>query len=267
MQADLISQNGRSCLSRKFLLVAGLATALAFVASPAGAEAPYDLAWTRQLGTSAYDVSFGVAADAAGNVFISGTTRGSLGGQPNAGYGDAFVAKYDASGKLLWTRQLGTSGDDDSCGVAADAAGNVFISGETSGNLGGQPNAGGYDAFVAKYDASGKLLWTRQLGTSARDVSFGVAADADGNVFISGETSGSLGGPKAGNADAFVAKYDASGNLLWTRQLGTFAGDVSYGVAADAAGNVFISGFTWGSLGGQPNAGVDDVFVAKLKAP
>ena len=63
--------------------------------------------------------------------------------------------------------------------------------------------------------------WTRQLGTSATDVSYGVSADGLGNVYISGYTDGSLGGPNAGGTDAFVSKYDAAGTLQWTRQLGT----------------------------------------------
>ena len=108
--------------------------------------------------------SYGVSADGLGNVYISGYTYGSLGG-PNAGSDDAFVSKYDAAGTLQWTRQLGTSAIDRSYGVSADGLGNVYISGYTSGSLGG-PNAGGNDAFVSKYDAAGTLQWTRQLGTS-----------------------------------------------------------------------------------------------------
>ena len=120
-------------------------------AAGAQAEPPYVIEWTRQLGTSERDCSFGVAADPLGNVFISGFTWGSLGG-PNAGDVDAFVSKYDSSGSLLWTRQLGTSSYDRSRGgVAADPLGNVFISGWTSGSLGG-PSAGDRDAFVSKYD-------------------------------------------------------------------------------------------------------------------
>ena len=101
---------------------------------------------------------------------------------------------------------------DESNGVSADGLGNVYISGFTSGSLGG-PNAGGTDAFVSKYDAAGTLQWTRQLGTSADDVSYGVSADGLGNVYISGCTGGSLGGPNAGGNDAFVSKYDAAGTL------------------------------------------------------
>jgi hypothetical protein len=132
---------------------------------------------------------------------------GSL-GAPNAGYTDAFVAKYDAAGTLLWNRQLGTSDYDESRGVSADALGNLYISGEICGSPGG-PNSGYSDAFVAKYDPAGTLLWTRQLGTSYQDESRGVSADALGNVYISGWTDASLGGPNAGAWDGWVARFHA----------------------------------------------------------
>jgi hypothetical protein len=116
------------------------------------------------------------------------------------------VSKYDAAGALQWTQQLGTATYDYSEGVSADGLGNVYISGLTYGSLGG-PNAGSYDAFVSKYDAAGSLQWTQQLGTTTHDYSNGVSADGLGNVYISGHTGGSLGGPNAGYYDAFVAKY------------------------------------------------------------
>jgi len=224
-------------------------------------EKPYEVAWIRQLGTNGDDKSGGASADGTGNVYISGITSGSLGG-PNAGGWDAFVSKYDTSGNLLWTRQLGTNRDDLSFGVSADNLGSVFISGVTQGSLGGT-NAGGLDAFVSKYDALGNLLWTHQIGTRQWDESFGVSTDGLGNVFISGKTEGSLGGLNAGGYDAFVSKYDAVGNLLWTRQIGTKWDDESYGVSADGLGNVFISGMTRGSLGG-PYAGDVDAFVSNF---
>jgi hypothetical protein len=236
-----------------------LAAALA-LAGVAGAEEAYRIAWIRQLGTASYDSSEGVAADAAGNVFITGYTYGDL-GEPSAGSSDAFVSKYDPAGNLLWTRQPGTANPDGSYGAAADAAGNVLISGETYGDLGG-PSAGLGDAFVAKHGPAGNPLWTRQLGTADYDTSSGVAVDASGNVFITGHTHGDLDGPNAGNEDAFVAKYGPAGNLLWTRQLGTAAYDSSEGAAADASGSLLIGGGTEGSLDGL-SAGGRDAFVSK----
>ncbi len=228
-------------------------------------DAAGNLLWTQQLGTKQFmTISYGVSADGLGNVYISGSTWGSLGG-PRAGWEDAFVSKYDAAANLLWTRQLGTVNNDGSTAVSADGLGNVYISGITELSLGG-PNAGKEDAFVSKYDAAGNFLWTRQLGTSDVDCSHGVSADSLGNVFICGWTYGSLGGPEAGDHDAFVSKYDAAGNLLWARQLGTSDIDEAHGVAADGLGNVYISGETWGSLEGPKVGLVPDAFVSKYDA-
>jgi len=84
----------------------------------------------------------------------------------------------------------------------------VYVTGWTTGDLGGT-SAGGSDVFLAKYDVNGNLLWTCQLGTSGWENATGVAADAIGNVFISGDSNGSLAGP--GSTGAYVAKYDQQG--------------------------------------------------------
>lgn len=221
--------------------------------------------WIQQLGTVSDDSSSGVATDSLGNVYISGSTEGSLDG-PNAGGRDAFLAKYDAAGTLLWTEQMGTASSDSSTAVSADLLGNVYISGSTDGSL-GAPNAGSADAFLAKYDVSGNLQWIEQLGTADIDYVFGVSADLLGDVYITGITTGSLGGPYAGNEDVFLAKYNAAGSLQWTEQLGTDGVDRSFGISADSLGNVYISGATTGGLNG-PNAGSSgsDVFLAKYDA-
>src|SRR5262245_5844744 len=95
-------------------------------------EAPYNVDWSRQIGTATVDYSSGVAVDAASNAYISGYTYGDLGG-PNSGDYDAFLSKYDGAGSLLWSHQIGTANTDWSHGVAVDAAGNAYFSGHTSG--------------------------------------------------------------------------------------------------------------------------------------
>ncbi len=227
------------------------------------AEAPYQVAWSAQIGTSGHDWSRSVAVDASGNAYISGHTYGSLGGT-NAGDQDAFLTKFDASGSELWSAQIGTSSDDISHSVAVDASGNAYISGYTDGSLGGT-NAGSNDAFLVKYDPSGNELWTQQIGTSDSDISHSVAVDASGNAYISGYTDASLGGTSARKFDAFLTKFDASGSELWSQQIGTSDNDMSYSVAVDASGNAYISGQTSGSLGGT-NAGGWDAFLTKFDA-
>lgn len=197
------------------------------------------LSWKQLLGTSGNDYSNGVATG-AGNVYISGVTTGSLAGTNNAGI-DAWVANYDTTGVLVWKRQLGLFGPDvNSNDVASDTAGNVYITGDTTGSLAAS-NQGGNDAWVAKYDSSGALLWKRQLGTSGSDKSFGVTRGNVGDVYITGTTSGSLGGRNQGRDDAWIANYDSSGPLLWKRQLDN---ELSLDVAADSLGNVYITGGT-----------------------
>jgi hypothetical protein len=223
--------------------------------------------WTRQLGTAAEDYGSGVATDASGNVYVTGSTEGALDGQTSAGGYDLFVVKYDASGVRQWTRQLGTAAWDAGYDVATDAGGNVYVAGYTEGALDGQTSAGGLDLIVVKYDSSGVRQWTRQLGTATEDVGVSVATDAGGNVYVGGYTTGALDGQTwAGSNDIVVVKYDASGVRQWTRQLGTTTGETGRHVATDAGGNVYVTGRTVAALDGQTWAGGGDSFVVKYDA-
>jgi hypothetical protein len=190
-------------------------------------DASGSLLWTRQLISSAYDHGRSVAIDASGNALVCGFTAGSLDGA-NQGSNDAFISKYDASGTLIWTRQLGTSSSDDSYSVAVDTDGCAFICGDTAGDMGGS-NQGGYDAFVAKYDPFGNLLWTQQFGTSKNDFASGIALDSINNVFVTGGTYGTFEGTNQGSSDMFLVKLtpvpEPSGLVLLT--LGTI-GLVAY---------------------------------------
>ncbi len=217
--------------------------------------------WYRQISAPAQEVlGTDVAVGPDGSVYMSGYTRGAVQGV-NAGSRDAFLVKYSASGARLWTRQFGTPSSDRGESVAADGLGNVFVVGDTEGDLGG-PNAGGPDVFVRKYDATGNLLWTTQFGSGNFEEDLSAAADGLGNVYVSGLTWGSLGGPTAGGHDAFLSKLDSSGNLLWLTQLGTAGSDAASGVGVGVPGKVFIAGSTGRNLG-APNAGGTDAFLVK----
>ena len=228
----------------------------------------YSLEWTKQLGTSGSDYASGVAIDSNNNVYITGYTNGNLDG-PNAGQSDVILAKYNSDGTLEWTKQLGTSSNDYANGVAIDSNNNVYITGSTTGSLGGANAAvGSFDAFLAKYNSNGDVVWTKQLGTTSSDQAYGVAIDSNNNVYITGSTYGSLGGANAavGSVDAFLAKYNSDGTVEWTKQLGTSSYDQANGVAIDSNNNVYITGYTDGSLDGS-NAGSYDVFLAKYAPP
>ncbi len=163
--------------------------------------------------------------------------------------------------QIEWIRQFGTSTLDLCSGLSYDGQNNIYLCGLTDGDLGGS-NAGSSDAFLCKYDSTGFLQWTQQLGTADRELGYGVSADALGNIFISGSTSGDLEGTNAGNYDNFVCRYDSAGNLQWMRQFGTINADGSARVCADGQGNVLVSGTTLGNLGGT-NVGNYDAFICK----
>ena len=125
--------------------------------------------WTKQPGTTGDEAAKQIALDPSGNVYAVGHTSGSLDGNSNLGGFDIIVSKYNAAGILQWTKQPGTSADDFGQGIAVDSSGNIFVGGHTSGGLDGNTNQGGKDGFISKFNSTGALEWTKQIGTSVDD--------------------------------------------------------------------------------------------------
>jgi Beta-propeller repeat len=175
-----------------------------------------------------------------------------------------------------WTRQFGTTSSDMARAVATDASGNIFVAGDTGGDIDGAgsgTSAGGNDLFLAKYAANGNLLWLRQFGTTGTESAYGVAVDGVGNAYVVGSTTDDLDGAGSGVyggvADAFVIKYDADGAQVWIRQLGDAGYEEARGVAVDGSDNVYVTGYTSGDIDGAgalTSAGGVDVFLAKYNA-
>jgi hypothetical protein len=223
--------------------------------------------WTRQFGSSGWDVVHELSADANRGIYVAGTVGLDLPGQTSAGEEDALVAKYDRSGELEWALQFGTAVDDYGQTSAVDAGGSVFVAGGTWGAFPGQTSSGGVDVFLAKHDEDGAPQWVTQFGSTGFDYASGCSADADGNVYTAGTTYGALSGQSAsGDADAFLTKHDGDGTLLWTRQFGSTSLDLNMGVAVDVNGNVYVCGRTTGALLGQASFGGEDAFLAKYSS-
>jgi hypothetical protein len=216
--------------------------------------------WIRQLGTSADDRAYAASADGSGGSYLTGHTTGSL-GAPNAGGFDAWLARFNGWGDQLWIRQIGSNAEEFVRASAPDGSGGFYLSGHTIGSL-AAPNIGAWDAFLARYDGAGNQLWIRQFGTNRQDFSASAAQDGSGGTYVSGHTEGSVAGPNAGDADMWLARYDAAGNQLWIRQIGTTAYDSATAAAANGSDGVYVSGLSYDSLGG-PNAGGADVWLAR----
>jgi hypothetical protein len=271
------------------------------------------LTWNTFLGGPAIgnsnDDGNAIVVDSSGNVYVTGDSQASWGSPVRAytscggvydpadeGY-DAFVAKLDSSGTLLWNTFLGGSGADHSQAIVLDGSGNIYISGESNVTWGSPlrdytpptytPDVGQtpvYDAFVASLNSNGVLQWNTFLGGSGWDEGNAIALDSSGNIYVAGNStatwqgsspptyaySGS-GSPAPDNA--FVAKLTSSGNLTWNTFIpgdnsnGYLPGSISYAIAVDGSGNnVYIAGSSgaWGSPVRAYGGGGSDVFVAKL---
>jgi hypothetical protein len=148
------------------------------------------------------------------------------------------LRKYDPAGNVIWTRQIGTAGNEAFGSVVGDDVGNLYVTGATSGALAGT-NSGLTDAILGKYDVNGSVLWMRQFGGTSFDGAGGVVPDGLGNVFLAGATQSNLSGTFAGVSDAYLAKFDGAGNQLWLRQYGGPDYDVAQTLATDGLGNVY----------------------------
>jgi hypothetical protein len=243
--------------------------------------------WSTYLGSGGYDLGEGIAIDASGNAFIVGYTESSgwvSGGfdtSYNGGSFDAFVVALGGTGAHVWSTYLGGSGDDRGYGIAIDAAGNAYLTGETASSgwvTGGFDTSfnGGVDAFVAKLTLTGSHVWSSFLGGGGSDPGFHIAVDASGGALLTGYTNSSgwtSGGfdtsYNGGSLDAYVANLSASGGHVWSSYLGGSGDDRGFGIAADASGNAYVAGYTrsagWVSGGFDTSYnGGEDGFVAKI---
>ncbi len=174
---------------------------------------------------------------------------------------------------LQWNTFLGGPLYDSGQAVALDASGNIYIAGEAGSTWGSpiRPYEGSYGSFVAKLDRSGTLVWNTFLGGGDGSDLYGLAVDANGNVYVAGTSPGTWGSPvrpfSAGD-DAFVAKLSASGGLQWNTFLGGAGADEFDGVALDGSGGIYAAGRSnaaWGSPHGS-FAGGNDIVVVKLNS-
>lgn len=162
-----------------------------------------------------------------------------------------------------WTRQIGSSADDDIVSLSLVSSGFLFVGGYTRGQLPEKQSAGQIDGFLAKYDDEGEQLWLKQIGTEKYDQINAVMADSLRAVYVAGSTEGQLEEATRGEGDSFILKYSTVGDLIWGKQFGTRSS--LRALATDLQGNLFVCGNTSDSLDGseQPSGRIE-VFVAKF---
>jgi hypothetical protein len=228
------------------------------------------LSYSTYLGGSGGNQGAGIAVDSAGNAYVTGFTsstnfptanplRGTLDGTS-----DVFVSKLNAQGSaLVYSTYLGGSGSDLGNAIAVDARGDAYLTGQTDSSDFPTVNAfqrtlksgppPGADSFVAELNPAGNaLVYSSYLGGSGTDQGTGIAVGPAGNAYVTGHAS-STDFPTANalqptlkttQGNAFVTKLNAQGSLLYSTYLGGTGGDGGLGIAADAAGDAYVAGYT-----------------------
>jgi hypothetical protein len=197
---------------------------------------------------------------------------------PTVGGSDAFTAKLDPDGRVLWVRTVGGPRPDCGNEVCTDSDDNILVVGNSYGSVRAEKkewlHAGGMDCFVLKYSPSGGLLWAEPITGAADEQGRGIATDAQGNVLVVGEFAATMciGHESLTSAskarDMFVAKLSPAGKVLWAHRFGGLGEDYARGVGCDGAGNTYVTGvFSGEAAFGRERlraGGAENLFLIKL---
>lgn len=262
--------------------------------------AKYDLngnpLWAKSIKGDKYDESYAIRTDINNNVFVAGHFNSPLlsfgtftltNSESSSSLYNVFIAKYDMSGNFLWAKNSnGTS--DRVTAIATDASGNACITGYFSGdtisfgNFNLINNSGTNDLFIVKYSGLGTVLWAKKAGGIKSDISLGITSDASGNFLVTGpfasdtayfETMTLLNDTSWITSDIFVAKYNASGNIVWVKKTGSPTEEIPRCISIDNSGSIIICGDFGekqcdfdGNIINDYNASYFDAYLAKLNA-
>lgn len=223
--------------------------------------------WALRGGGAGLECDFGfcgVTADGTGNVYLVAyyEETATFGDKQVTSVGsyDVVVVKIDTAGKVLWATSGGGAGEDYGQAITVDNGGNVFITGSFEGNasFGGTnlTSAGSSDVLLARLSPAGAFTWAKAGLGSGYGEGFGITSDGAGNGCVVGSFAGSLdfGGivaPAAGGHDAFLARFDADGNIHTLQTASSKGTDEGEAVARDGLGRCYVVG----SYGGLVSAG------------
>lgn len=243
--------------------------------------------WAKKINGLANDYVSDIYVDDSLNVYVTGRTKFQVTFEddnnpimpPYYGHTDAFMAKYDKDGNLLWAQQGGSPEPEWGWGITVDKWGNVYCTGELSdtSTFGNQTliSNGIRDVFITKLDPNGNFIWTKSFGGTGTDKGKGITTDNEGNVYVVGHiydqvTIGNttIGTPTTGNS--FIIKMDSAGNYLNVESIEPRY-SATFKIKSDKKGSLYICGELLydNYIAGYPVLGPTslqwrDAFIAKL---
>ncbi|MFX0134273.1 MAG: SBBP repeat-containing protein [Candidatus Hodarchaeota archaeon] len=178
--------------------------------------------WDNGDGDKGYDI----AIDSEDNIYVVGVT--DMGGNYNI-----LIVKYNGSGIQLWNKTWDYNNFEKASTLTLDSSNNLYIVGRTGSNV------NQYDVLLIKFNSTGDYEWNKTWGVNGNDYGYDVALDAEGNIYIVGETA-------TGATDICLVKYNNSGDYEWNKTWGEgFNVDVGYGIAIDkSSDDIYITGRT-----------------------
>jgi hypothetical protein len=234
--------------------------------------------WSTYFGGESFDGAYSIVTDASGNVYITGHTSSinkiSTSGAFQTSYGgssDAFIAKFNTNGNLQWATYFGGPGYEMGKAIVLDANNNIYIAGEASGvsHLATQGAhqeqiAGAQDAFLAKFNSSGNLLWCTYFGGSLDESVTALKTSPQNEVYLVGYTKSNVGiatggshqsNYGGGDSDGFIIKFNESGARQWATYVGGNKEEYLYSLAISTGNHIYVGGYT-GSTNGLSTQGV-----------
>jgi hypothetical protein len=242
------------------------------------------LIYSSFLGGGDVDEGHASAADANGNMYVTGRTLSTP-----AGDADVIIRKISFDGSaFLYNADLGGSDNDVGNGIAVTPGGSAYVGGRTRSldfpvaNAFQSSNFGINNGFVLRLDRTGQnLIFSTYVGGSADDRGYAVALDSQGSVYLAGAASssdfptstGAFQRFLRGGLDCFVVKFDSQGNGIWGTLVGGGSDDQAFGIAVDGGGNAYITGSTNSDSYPQANASFQhsrhgglDAFITEITA-
>ena len=261
--------------------------------------------YAKRIGATLNELSLAIALDGSGNAYITGSFRSTVDFDPAAAIvnlaatgTDIFLAKYNTTGLYVYAKRIGsvTGVLCQGLAITTDPSSNAYIAGSYNGTADFDPGAGTANlisstsftnAFAGKYNTTGLYVWAKSFGgynnTYYNDTGNSIARDGAGNVYITGNFSGTVDFDpglgtviltSAGSEDIFLVKYSATGVFIYAKRMGGTNVDQATAIAVDISGNAYITGKYTFTADFDPGpgtvnlttSGVYGIFIAKYDA-
>lgn len=225
--------------------------------------------WQKSLGGSGADIASAIAPSSDGGYIVAGysnSTDGDVTG--NQGGNDYWVVKLDATDNIVWQKSMGGSKTDRAQSIVVVSDGYIVAgySQSTDGDVG--LTQGSYDGWVVKLDNLGNILWKQKMGGAGWDDIYSIQTTADGGFIMAGSSDSKTGdfASNHGNADFWIIKADAGGNIMWQKLLGGTSAEYATFIQCTNDGGYIVSGYTSSTNSGDvgANHGGIDCWIIRL---